>query len=619
MQQREKTLLIILLGAVGFWVVLPMLEGILLGPFQSRINRRDELTSQVETKTKQAETLATQEHELMLWSVDSLPPDPLNAQRVYSEWLVELARLSGWQRIEPQLGSRNPSAQVFTTIPVVLSAEATLREVATFLFHFERTGLMHRITKCDLSSPETEGDPRLKVTLVAEGIALRDAPQRSRIFPRTILKQPVDSDAGVIEVEPSTSFPPDEALRVRIGHEFLTATKRDGGRWSVTRGDDATTPEGHEAGALVEYAPLNRDLDSQRPQSVNEYERLLSNGPFAKPRPPFVYEPKLATIPSQTLMKGQPLSLQVKLSGWDPANGPAKYGLDDFSPASMQIDKEGRITWNPAVTTESGEYPVQVRVTSTTNDQIALSTEFNINLRDPNLPPQLPPPAELPTAWIGREWTATVQGSDAEQPDQLTYSLTGQLPEGMTIDARSGQIKWTVPNTTEPGVVSVTVQVADQGSPPLSATSVLNLNVQDDPRPFTYLSGSIGSPGQMTAYLYDRSNNKSWTLKVGDNFQIADIAGRVVEVDRRSMEIETTTGRLRVEMDVPLSEAKRIEDAPPTTPDAASRTLPEGARPAAIESSAAQPVDDSPAPAATASPATTATANEPANEPATDR
>lgn len=570
MQQREKTLLAVLLGAVGFWVLLPLFESILLGPFQSRIDERQRLEGQVATKTKDLEELEGIERQLLFWSVDSLPPEPLNAQRVYADWLMELARLSGFRSIEPNLGVRSPAARVYTTIPVTLTAEATLKELATFLFHFERTRLLHRIVKCDFVSPETEGNPLLAVTIVAEGLSLPDGPARSRLFPRVALKRSAPADAIQIEVETTTTFPPDDMLRVRIGREFLSVTQRAGAIWTVARGLDGTTAAEHAAGEIVEFAPLQRNISPTVPQSIADYERLLESGPFVKPRPPFVYRPQLAPIADQTLIRGDTLEIQAKLTGWDPANGQAKFALDEFSPASMTIDDEGNIAWSPKPTTETGDYPVGVIVTSPVNPNESLSLNFNVTLRDPNLPPQLTLPAEIPIAWIGRIWTLPAAGVDPDQAGPLEYSLSGTPPAGLTIDPANGVLRWELPPEVEPGEVPVSVQVADAGDPPETATATINVRVEDDAAQYTYLVGCLRDGDRWTAFLYDRSSNQKQFLKVGDAFQIADIAGKVAAIDLNTMEFEDAQGRWRLDQEQPLRNAELLIATAATTPDSAA-------------------------------------------------
>lgn len=600
MQQREKLLLAVLLGALGFWVLLPLLERILLGPFQSRIDQRDALIDRVATKQKDRDELEEIQRQLMFWTIDSLPPEPLNAQRVYSEWLVDLARLSGLRNIEPTLPNRTTVAGVYVAIPVSLKAEGTLKDVAAFLYHFDRAKVLQRVTKCDVQSPDTEGDPQLAVTIAAEGLSLPEARQRARLFPRSNLKAALSADAAQLVVESAAAFPAEGPLRLRIEDEFLEVTQRDGTSWTVRRGVDSTVAADHPAGAVVEMAPV-KPADPSQPQSIADYERLLTAGPFVKPRPPFVYRPQLASIPNATLIRGNTFSAQAKVSSWDPADGPPQYELDEFSPASMQIDDEGRITWTPGPTADPDVYPVGVIVTSKSNRSRTLQTAFTVTLQLPNLPPQVTPPATVPIAWIGRVWSVSVTAVDQDQSGRLQYSLTGQIPTGLTIDERTGVLRWDVGQATEPGTFPITVQVSDGGNPPQTATASLTIQVEDDAAQFTYLVGCIRDGENWTAWLYDRSSNKSQYLKVGQQFAVSDIAGKVTSINLTSMEFADGEGLWKLVQEQPLRKAELIgAPQPAASPDAAPQ--PAGS-PASASPPEPKPTDATPIPSELPAPA----------------
>ena len=579
MQQREKTLLAVLLGAVGFTVVFPVLEGVLLSPFQSRRARVADLQNTVDTKTEKATQLDEIERQLIFWSVESLPPEQLIAQRVYTEWLVDVARLSGLRDVEPQINTPSGAAGVYTTIPVTVHAEATLSELATFLFHFERTRLLHRIAKCDVTSPDTEGNPLLKVTIAAEGLSLPDAPVRSRLFPRTALQRPLAAGDTTLQVESSGTFPADGPLRVRVGPEFLSVTRRQGENWTVERGVDSTTPVDHPVGAFVEYTPVAFDATGDRPESIDAYVRLLEGGPFVKPRPPIQYNPTLAPIANQTLFRGNTLTTQARVSSWDPGHGPAVYALDDTSPASMRIDSDGQITWTPGDDAPADTYPVGVVVTARDKPDLQLTTSFEVTLKDPNLPPRLSVPSSIPIAYIGRGWRLSLNAQDPDQTGGLTFSLASGAPEGLNIDPRTGELRWALPETIEPGETSITVQVTDNGDPPQSATANLTVPVEDDNAQFTYLVGCLRDGDRWTAWLYDRSTNRSQYLQIGDRFQVADISGTIAAIDLTSMEFEDESYRWRLPQEQSLRDAERrtaLTSAPiePGIADEADESLP---------------------------------------------
>ena len=68
------------------------------------------------------------------------------------------------------------------------------------------------------------------------------------------------------------------------------------------------------------------------------------------------------------------------------------------------------------------------------------------------------------TAFVDTPYIYDVDATDPDVGDILTYSLTGSIPEGMTIDPATGEIYWT-PTAIQIGDNNVTVEVSDNGSP----------------------------------------------------------------------------------------------------------------------------------------------------------
>lgn len=134
------------------------------------------------------------------------------------------------------------------------------------------------------------------------------------------------------------------------------------------------------------------------------------------------------------------------------------------APSGMGISAAGVITWTPTV---AGDQVVIVVVT----DGAGLSDNksFIIVVSTANHAPviNLIPDASL-TA--GETFTYTVEATDPDG-DDLTYSLLGTPPAGMTIDENSGLISW-IPAAV--GSFEVTVDVSDGE---LSDTQSFNINV----------------------------------------------------------------------------------------------------------------------------------------------
>lgn len=80
------------------------------------------------------------------------------------------------------------------------------------------------------------------------------------------------------------------------------------------------------------------------------------------------------------------------------------------------------------------------------------------------------------SAFVDTLYIYDVDATDPDVGDILTYSLTGSIPEGMTIDSATGEINWT-PTVTQIGDNSVTVAVFDNGSPAESDTQNFTITV----------------------------------------------------------------------------------------------------------------------------------------------
>jgi len=73
-------------------------------------------------------------------------------------------------------------------------------------------------------------------------------------------------------------------------------------------------------------------------------------------------------------------------------------------------------------------------------------------------------------------------------PQQLTWSLAPGAPTNATIDPVTGRFQWTPSPGIAPSVVDITIQVADDGTPPLSDTFVFQIRVEqiiEPPLPVT--------------------------------------------------------------------------------------------------------------------------------------
>jgi hypothetical protein len=121
MQPRVKYLLIGLLAIVLFWQVGGWAWSTLAEPFQSSSDRLESLKKSVSTKQQSTLMLIKSTKMLKDWKSSSLPPDPgkskqptaVNAQRLYLEWITDLAELCGFEDVKVHAGMTTLKAKVY--------------------------------------------------------------------------------------------------------------------------------------------------------------------------------------------------------------------------------------------------------------------------------------------------------------------------------------------------------------------------------------------------------------------------------------------------------------------------------------------------------------------------
>ena len=100
----------------------------------------DTLEQQQEKKFE----LDTRKRQIALWEHQSLGPDAAYGRGMYHEWLRSLAEISGWSNLTVDLGQQ-PSAtggRHYVPVPLTLTAEASLEQVARFLAHFDEEQIL---------------------------------------------------------------------------------------------------------------------------------------------------------------------------------------------------------------------------------------------------------------------------------------------------------------------------------------------------------------------------------------------------------------------------------------------------------------------------------------------
>lgn len=163
--------------------------------------------------------------------------------------------------------------------------------------------------------------------------------------------------------------------------------------------------------------------------------------------------PSITSAPSFGAVAGREYS--YNLTGTDPDGDLLLWELTN-PPAGMTLDpKSGFLRWTPEVY-QVGNYPIDIRLLDSRG--AFTGQTFEIDVRGVNTPPIIISPP-ITAAAVDNPYEYQAIATDAEN-DILTYSLTGAVPSGMTINSATGLISWT-PQNSHVGLEKVSVLVSD--------------------------------------------------------------------------------------------------------------------------------------------------------------
>ena len=635
-KQRTKMLAMGLGAVVAVYSLRSTVDGFVMKPIRDLQKKLAQAEASSESLSRDKLNLQVAQRNLEDWKGISLPQDVDDAQRLYREWVYELTRLCGFSGsgFDVVPGSRS-SQKEFSTVSVeVKKAETDLQGLTRFLFLFDQANMLHRISGMKIDSPGAQGNPRLVVSFTAEGMSVVGGDDKKELLPRSTLSIQATDSATQLTVAPNEAFPtwdPFEPFLIRIDRELLRVDGIEGKEWKVQREMNGTKAATHEVAAIVELLPVAWD---RKDKTVEQYADFVKSSPFVIPSPPKSWNPRLAGVSDKTIKPGEEVKFTARAESFNPDLGEPKFALADAA-EGMSIDaKTGEFLWKPDAKLAFGEFTATVLVTQPGIADVKLDSKLTITIKAINSPPQLKM-AESAIAVIGREFTTSATATDDGPSESLKYSLGSGTPEGLSVDAKTGQLKWTPARTFSPGKYDVEIKVTDSGEEPQSVTGKINIDVQDDNASLTLLSAAIAKDDVWFAWFRNKGTGKTDRLKVGEKLTVSEITVEIVSVTNRFVTLRDAAGLWKLMLGDVLRDRKLIEPAPPveaskveapvvtsteTTKSDPTATAPTATAPPATAPTATAPTAT--APTATAPPATAPTATngepEPATEPAAE-
>ncbi|MCP4857707.1 MAG: cadherin repeat domain-containing protein [Fuerstiella sp.] len=610
-KQRTKVLAAVLAGVVALGVLRPLVDNVVMGPVRDAQRKLDNATAEFDREElKQMQLMVAKEH-ISQGRAASLPPQISDAQWLYQIWITKLAQQCKFAQLDVNPGRTDNRRNQYLTVNVDVEAETDLEGLSRFLYLFEQAGLMHRIASLEIESTGSQGNPRMEILLTAEGMSVVGCPDSNDVFTRAELPLPLSATDTELTVASAKGFPTKAPFLAQVGKEMVKVTaidSEDNRKWTVERGQEGTIAATHPDDESVQLFPV---AFGRRNVSFSDYDNFLNSSPFAKPTPPRVYKPRIASVVDKTIAPGESIEMTARAEDINEDIGAPVFALENAVDGMTINSESGELEWTTGEDIEPQTYEGTVILTQNNNEDLRVEKTFAIDVKLPNDAPEITLPADA-IAVLGREFILTVAAQDDGPMGNLKYSLEGdENPEGMAFGEDGNILKWTAPRTFSPGEYPVKVKVTDGGEPAMSAVGTLTLKVTDDTAALTRFTGAVGLDGRLVAWFWNQAENKKPELQVGDWIVAADIDAELVEIAKRHIMMKDAEGIWKLSLGQNLRERVLTEPATKPTPTDAVET-PAGAKTLVVSDEA--PVVENPT-AATEEPA----AEEPAaEEPATE-
>ena len=230
------------------------------------------------------------------------------------------------------------------------------------------------------------------------------------------------------------------------------------------------------------------------------------------PPPPPNHSPLLFPVENTSAHIGSALIITNLAYDEDPQDT-LRFSLDPGAPAGAGIDPvSGVFRWTPTDADSNTTRYITIRVTDNGAPPKSASATFSVVVlpKSPNSPPVLSPIGDR-IVHAGTTITLTNWASDPDPGDDLSFSLDDASPSDAAIDVATGVFTWTTMEAESNTTNSITVQVTDDGEPPL--TAAVSFAVVVRPRPTL----SVSILGNMALLSWSAISNTTYQVQVKTN------------------------------------------------------------------------------------------------------
>ncbi|MBI4664310.1 MAG: putative Ig domain-containing protein [Verrucomicrobia bacterium] len=187
---------------------------------------------------------------------------------------------------------------------------------------------------------------------------------------------------------------------------------------------------------------------------------------------------RLAPISDRTANEGSLVILAAVLTNSPTAIPPLSYSLAPGAPANAVFNATtGAFFWQTREEDGPSTNTITVRVGDSGSPPATASQSFTVVVNEVNRAPVLAA-IDRKTIGVGARLTFQALATDDDLPaNALTYSLELGAPVGAAIDLKTGVFTWTPTQADAQTAHTITIRVADNGSPALSDSKTFTVVV----------------------------------------------------------------------------------------------------------------------------------------------